>query len=122
MKRMTNEEQDDLAARAKSLASINASSAQIAQASQADISGQNKASAPGFSAAGVSAVSGRSRSGRGGPYEYDADWATEIERLDASSFKKDFFEQMESINYDRQIEKMKPDGKVVLPEFMENLQ
>ena len=27
---------------------------------------------------------------------------------------------MESINYDRQIEKMKPEGKVILPEFMEN--
>lgn len=102
MKRMTLEEQEDLAARAKSLASLNASSAQVAQASQAGISAQDgqKASVPGLSH-GASAVSSRSRSGRGGPYEYDTDWATEIERLDASSFKRDFFEQMESINYDR---------------------
>jgi hypothetical protein len=99
MKRLSFEEQEELAARAKSLASLNASSAQVGQASQAELAGA-KSSAPGLSR-GPSAVSSRSRSGRDGPWEYDADWATEIERLDASSFKRDFFEQMESINYDR---------------------
>ena len=70
---------------------------------------------------GQSALSSKSkRSSRTNPTEYNEDWATEIERLEASSFKKDFFETMEMLNYDRQIEKMKPDGKIILPEFMEN--
>lgn len=28
---------------------------------------------------------------------------------------------MEMLNYDRQIEKMKPDGKIIMPEFVEKL-
>ncbi len=49
------------------------------------------------------------------PPWYDPDLAIEIERLEPSSFKKDFFEKMEQLNYDRFIdqEKFKP------PEFME---
>lgn len=100
---------------------MNASSAQIPQASQGDLQGP-KSSAPALGR-GHSALSSKSkRSTRTIPTEYDEDWATEIERLEASSFKKDFFEQMETLNYDRQIEKMKPDGKIILPDFVENLQ
>lgn len=29
---------------------------------------------------------------------------------------------MEMLNYDRQIEKMNPDGKIIIPEFVENLE
>ena len=71
---------------------------------------------------GTSALSSKSkRSSRTIPTEYDEDWATEIERLEADSFKKEFFEQMEMLNYDRQIEKMNPEGKIIIPEFIENL-
>lgn len=121
MKRMTDSERASLAARQKSLASLNASSVQIPNVSQSDLPGQ-KQSAPVLGR-GQSALSSKSkRSTRTIPTEYDEDWATEIERLESSSFKKDFFEQMETLNYDRQIEKMKPDGKIILPEFVENMQ
>lgn len=114
MKRMTEEEQASLAARQKSLASLNASSAQVGKASQQNISAANLSR-------GHSAVSSRSKkSSRTNPAEYNEDMATELERLEASSFKKEFFETMEMLNYDRQIEKMKPEGKIILPEFIEN--
>lgn len=116
MKRLSPEEQESLAARAKSLASLNASSAQVAQASQ-----PNLASGPNLSR-GHSAMSSKSKkSSRTNPTEYDENWATEIERLEAKSFRKEFFEQMEMLNYDRQIEKMKPEGKIVMPEFVDSL-
>lgn len=116
MKRMTEEEQQSLQMRQKSLASLNASSAQVGKASQSNI----QHSAPNLSR-GQSALSSKSkRSSRTNPTEYHEDWATEIERLEASSFRKDFFETMEMLNYDRQIEKMKPDGKIILPEFIDD--
>lgn len=86
MKTMSEAEQASLAARQKSLASLNASSAQVAQASQANLSAPNLTR-------GHSAMSSKSKkSSRTNPTEYNEDWATEIERLEASSFKKDFFE------------------------------
>ena len=39
--------------------------------------------------------------------DYDEDLAIEIERIEASSFKKAFFERMEEINYGKYVEQEK---------------
>ena len=51
---------------------------------------------------------------RNPPPEYDPSMAIELERLEQSSFKPDFYEQMEVLNYDRYIEM----EKYVYPEFV----
>ena len=51
------------------------------------------------------------------PLEYDEMYAIEFERLEHSSFRKDFYEQIEQINYDRYI-----DGeKFKFPVFMDDI-
>ena len=49
------------------------------------------------------------------PPEYDPEMAIELERLEQSSFKPDFYEKMEVLNYDRYIEM----EKYVYPEFVD---
>ena len=49
------------------------------------------------------------------PEVYDPALAIEIERLEQKSFKQDFYEQMEQINYDRYIEQDKWRG----PQFQD---
>ena len=60
---------------------------------------------------------GKSASSKSMTEGYDDARAIEFERLEASSFKPDFFEKMQEINYDRYI-----DGeKFKLAEFYEGL-
>jgi hypothetical protein len=47
--------------------------------------------------------------------EYDPTMAIELERLEQSSFKPDFYEAMEVLNYDRYIEM----EKYVYPQFVD---
>ena len=51
---------------------------------------------------------------RNPPPEYDPSMAIELERIEQSSFKPNFFEEMEVLNYDRYIEM----EKYVYPEFV----
>ena len=52
----------------------------------------------------ASRISQRSKPSKEVPDEYDPNMAIEFERLETKSFKRDFFEKMEEINYDRFIE------------------
>lgn len=51
------------------------------------------------------------------PLEYDEMYAIEFERLEHNSFRKEFYQQIEQINYDRYI-----DGeKFKFPVFMDDI-